>query len=237
MKMFAIICTREVKLPMITNGLVNTLSNYGVDVKLLAKQSSIFEAYERGLRLCDAKDEDIIIFCHDDLQILSSHTQFIAALSKCVEKTTGIVGPAGTTLLGEDSVWWNQDHWAAGYHRGMVKHKTLMKFPPLTHKPDQIRIEDTEYGPYGPVVVLDGLFLAARKEVWVDVGLQKPDYFEGNWDFYDIHYTSTAHKKGYTNYAIPINLVHMSNGELVGRDSWHKNRKAFIANTNLPLSC
>ena len=237
MKMFAIICTRDSKLPMITNGLVNTLSSYGVEVKLLAKQSSIFEAYERGLQVCQAKDEDIIIFCHDDLQILSNHVEFIASLSKCVEKTTGIVGPAGTTLLGKDAVWWNQQHWQAGYHRGMVKHKTTVKYPPHTHRQNELRIEDTEYGPYGPVVVLDGLFLAARKEVWVDVGLQKPDYFEGAWDFYDLHYTSTAHQMGYINYAVPINLVHMSRGELVGRDSWHKNRESFIANTELPLSC
>lgn len=219
---------------MITRGLVDTLSSYGVGVKLLVKQSSIFEAYERGLRLCDAKDEDIIIFCHDDLQILSSHIQFIAALSKCVEKTTGIVGPAGTTLLGEDSVWWNQERWAAGYHRGMVKHKTTVKFHDA---PDRPQIQETNYGPYGPVVVLDGLFLAARKEVWLDVGIQKPDYFEGSWDFYDLHYTSTAHKMGYINYTVPVDLIHMSRGELVGRDSWHKNREAFIANTELPLSC
>ena len=84
-------------------------------------------------------------------------------------------------------------------------------------------------------MALDGLFLAARKEVWEEVGLQKPSYFEGQWDFYDIHYTTKSHILGYKNYTIPLNIVHYSGGDLVGRDSWHKNRMSFIANTQLPI--
>ena len=82
---------------------------------------------------------------------------------------------------------------------------------------------------------MDGLFLAARGEVLREVGLDKPEYFEGGWDFYDIHYTITAHEKKYHNRVLPINILHNSKGELVGRDSWHKNRQAFIDRTNLPI--
>lgn len=226
MKIFSIICTRDKSLNPITQRLVHTLSSYGADVKVLANQDSIFKAYEKGLSLCNAEDEDIIILCHDDLQILASKPEFIAALSKCIEKEVGIVGPAGTTLLGEDAVWWRQDRWQAGYHRGAVKH-----YGPSS------QLNTTNYGPFGQVVALDGLFLAARKSVWEHVSLKKPDYFEGLWDFYDIHYTTTAHNLGYKNYAIPLDMIHQSSGELVGRDSWHKNREAFINNTTLPLSC
>ena len=141
-----------------------------------------------------------------------------------MEPKTGIVGAAGTAHLGEEAVWWNQKQWAAGKHRGSVNHKT----------PD---IHETYYGPHGRVVALDGLFLAARKEVWDKVGLEKPTYFKGNWDFYDIHYTTRAHLLGYKNYTIPVELIHESSGELAGRDSWHMNREAFIAHTELPLIC
>jgi GT2 family glycosyltransferase len=239
MKMFAIICTREVKLGAVTNGLVSTLSSFGVVVKVIVKQSSIFEAYKRGLAICKAAPTDIIIFCHDDLQILSTKPQFIAALGKCVlDKEIGIIGPAGTTLLGSDAIWWNQERWQAGYHRGQVKHTSTVKHPRsgMTPAHDDIQITTTSYGPQGQVVVLDGLFLAARAEVWEDIGLSKPEYFKGEWDFYDLHYTSKAHLKGYKNYTIPIDMIHQSSGELVGRDSWHKNRQAFIANTNLPIT-
>ena len=88
MKIFAISCTRDKNLPAITRGLVSTLSSYGVDIKLLANQNSIFEAYQKGLDMCSAKDKDIIIYCHDDIQILSSHQSFLAARNKPSKATT-----------------------------------------------------------------------------------------------------------------------------------------------------
>ena len=226
MKIFAVICTRDKNLKEVTSNLISTLSSYKVDVKLLVNQSSIFNAYQKGVNKCDADPEDIIILCHDDIKILSTYPQFIAALGKCALKETGIVGPAGTTNLEEDAVWWNHDRWHAGYHRGFVKH----------YSNEQEAIHDTHYGPHGQVVALDGLFLAARKEVWEKIELSKPKYFEGDWDFYDIHYTIKAHQLEYKNYTVPIDMIHYSGGELVGRDSWHKNRQAFIANTQLPIS-
>jgi GT2 family glycosyltransferase len=225
MKIFSIICTRDKDLSPITSKLVHTLSSYGVSVKLLVNQKSIFEAYKKGLTSCDAKEEDIIIYCHDDLEIKTPYTEFILALAKCTMKETGIVGPAGTTFLGRDAVWWNQENWQSGYHRGLVSHINK----------ENGEIYGTHYGPHGQVVALDGLFLAARKEVWEAVGVEKPQYFKGEWDFYDIHYTTKSHSLGYKNYTVPIDLIHHSGGELVGRDSWHKNRESFIKNTRLPL--
>ena len=232
--MFAIICTRDSAIPPITHGLVDTLCSFGVEVKILANQSSIFEAYERGLEMCNADKNDIIIYCHDDLQILSDKSSFMSALAACVIKDTGIVGPAGTTLLGKDAIWWKQDRWAAGYHRGIVKHISENQ-PIQGMSNDQRMVTPTSYGPHGQVVALDGLFLAARKEIWDTIGLKKPKYFKGLWDFYDIHYTTTSHLAGFKNYAVNLDLIHHSNGELVGRDSWHQNREAFIAHTKLPL--
>ena len=229
MKLFAIICTRDKKtLTPVTARLIHTLSSYGVDVKILPSQKSIFEAYKKGIDSCDAQDTDIIIYCHDDIHILNSKTHFLKVLSKCADSSTGVIGPAGTTLLGEDAIWWAHDKWTEGYHRGHVNHQ------PKSEKFNQ-EVEKTHYGPYGQVVALDGLFLAARKEVWDNIGLDKPSYFEGNWDFYDIHYTTKSHLLGYKNYAVDIHLIHHSFGELVGRDSWHKNREAFIKNTTLPM--
>jgi len=234
MKIFSIICTRDSKLNAITKALLDRLSSFGIIVKILANQSSIFTAYQKGLDLCDAAPHDIVIFCHDDLQILSEKIPFIRALAPCVKADTGIVGPAGTTFLGKDAIWWKQDRWAAGLHRGIVKHISKGQ-PTQVHNNDSLMITPTSYGPHGQVVALDGLFLAARKEVWDKIGLDKPTYFEGLWDFYDIHYTTSAHLAGYKNYTVEVDIIHHSNGELVGRDSWHKNREAFIAHTKLPL--
>ena len=229
MKIFSIICTRDKNLSPTTKALVGILSSYGVEIKVLANQNSIFEAYEKGLELCNADPKDIIICCHDDIELKTDKAQFIAALSKCIEADAGFIGPAGTTNLGIDAVWWNHQRWEGGYHRGLVTH----------FNPDNKKTHGTHYGPHGQVVALDGLFLAARKEIWEKVGLQKPTYFEGDWDFYDIHYTTMAHQLGYKNYTVPIDMIHYSRGELVGRDSWHKNREAFIkVNTErFPIIC
>ena len=231
MQIFSVICTRDRKLPPITKALVDTLSSFGIVVKILAHQSSIFEAYRKGLEACNANDNDIIIFCHDDIQILNDKISFVRALAPCIHADAGIVGPAGTTLLGEDAIWWKQERWAAGYHRGVVKHISKGQ-----EGHDHLMITPTTYGSHGRVVALDGLFLAAKKEVWTKIGLAKPTYFKGLWDFYDIHYTISAHLHGLKNYTVPVDIIHHSNGELVGRDSWHDNREAFIANTKLPIS-
>jgi len=114
--------------------------------------------------------------------------------------------------------------WQQQKHKGFVYHGE-----------DILKADSTYFGPPGRVVCLDGLFLAAKGKTLRDIGLQKPSYFEGDWDFYDIHYTVAAHLKRYHNKVVPITLLHNSYGELAGRDSWHKNRLAFISNTDLPI--
>jgi hypothetical protein len=165
--------------------------------------------------------------CHDDIEILTDPEVFKNIIvNTCLKVDTGFIGVAGTTHLTENAVWWNQDIWRQGKHRGHVYHGS-----------DILTADSTYYGRPNMerVVCMDGLFLAASGRVLRDVGLDKPEYFEGDWDFYDIHYTVTAHKKKYKNHVVPISLLHNSKGELAGRDSWHKNREAFIKNTQLPI--
>ena len=134
---------------------------------------------------------------------------------------------AGATRLGVDAVWWNKDHWQGGYLRGSVR-----------HGPTRQDSYKTTFGPkgnlFGEVYVMDGLFLVARASTLREIELKKPSYFEGEWDFYDIYYTSKASRRGYKNYVINIDVLHNSMGELSGRDSWHKNREAFIKRNDLP---
>ena len=75
---------------------------------------------------------------------------------------------------------------------------------------------------------MDGVFLAATIKTLRSIQLTKPAAFQGAWDFYDIFYTFQTHLKNKKNYTVPIQIRHESIGELAGRDSWHKNREAFI---------
>lgn len=218
MKIFAFICTRSKDLSPTTQRLVSYLSRCNIQTKLLVNQKSIFSGYAKALKDLEADPEDIVIMCHDDIDILLSRDNFTSILiNSLADSTTGFIGPAGTTTLTHTSVWWDQEQWQLGKHRGMVFHGKGLTLNP----------EITFYGQCGPVAVLDGVFLAATVKTLKEVGLEKPDYLEGGWDFYDIHYTLVAHRKGLVNKAVPLLLTHNSPGS-IDRESWNTNRICFF---------
>ena len=226
MNIYALICTRSREdISPVTDKLLTFLSRCGIKIFLITNAKSLFRAYEGAFEKTNSNSDDIIIMCHDDIEIRENPEIFVEKLKTTLDRDMlAFTGPAGTTFLGPDAVWWEQNRWQQGFHKGKVTHINSHGKEYLTH-----------YGPPDDVVALDGLFLAAKAKTIKEIGLHKPDYFEGEWDFYDIHYTSTAFLKGYTNTILDMDIVHHSRGELVGRDSWHKNRAAFIENNKFPI--
>lgn len=227
MRIHAIVCTRSREdISETTDTLLTFLSRCTANILLVSGAKSLFSAYQKAYKAANPAPDDIVIFCHDDIIIRERPEVFVKTLETALaDETTGFVGAAGTMHLGKDSVWWDLDQWKLGMHRGRVLHL----------HPETGQEYETFYGDPGEVAVLDGLFLAAKPKVIEDIGLQKPDYFTGEWDFYDLHYTSQAFLKGYTNKVIPLKILHNSRGELVGRDGWEANRAGFIANNDLPI--
>ena len=223
---YAFICTRE-KAPTITrNNLTHYLSRAGVRTKLLVGQDSIFSGYKKAFELTQPKADDTIILCHDDIEILSDIHIFHNELERHLsQQKAGFAGIAGTTLLGKDAIWWDHQRWKQGLHKGHVFHGR-----------DLHSYDNTYYGKPGQVVVMDGLFLAAKAKTLTAIGLDTPNYFEGKWDYYDILYTLKAHNLGLINKTVPIMILLNSFGELAGRESWQKNRESFIKNHKLPVS-
>ena len=222
---YAFICTRSKNFSNTTKKLSSYLSRAGISTKFLVGQKSIFSGYSNAFKKFDIQDNDVVILCHDDIEILTDPEVFKNIIVQtCLQVETGFVGVAGTTMLSRDAVWWNHALWKEGRHRGHVFHGDNI-----------LTADSTYYGKPDQVVCMDGLFLAASGRVLREVGLEKPEYFEGDWDFYDIHYTVSAHKKKLKNKVVPISILHNSHGELVGRDSWHKNREAFIERNQLPI--
>lgn len=188
---------------------------------------SIFSGYKHALEAANPNPEDIIILCHDDITHLMQPKDFLKVLlSETAKPGAGFIGPAGTTYLSEDAVWWNHQVWQQKKHSGLVFHGSL----------GTDKFQNTYYGQYREVLVLDGLFLACKYKVLNSISTTKPDFFEGEWDFYDIYFTWQANWQGLRNAAVPIIMSHESFGDLAGRDSWHKNRLAFLKvyGDNLP---
>ena len=224
MKIYAVICSRDKEFNPVTKELVSKLSSLPARVIVMTNQNSIFSGYKKAFDKINPNDNDIFILCHDDIEIFEESKDILNAIKIANAEGHGFVGLAGTKLLGEDAVWWNQERWKKDLHSGAVYHLN-----------DTSGIYHTYYGPPDKVVVLDGLFLAASAKTLREVGLEKPSYLLGAWDFYDLHYTITAYKKGLINVTVPLEVVHHSRGELVGRTGWHENRIAFIKEHNLPI--
>lgn len=226
MNIHAIICTRDRNnISKTTDKLLSFLTGCGIKVYLMSGAKSIFAAYKGAFEKINPADDDGIIFCHDDIEIRDIKEEFVKKFQDLLNlPETGFIGPAGTTYLSENAVWWDKDIWAAGKHRGKVSHIN-----------PQGREYVTFYGLPGDVVVLDGVFLAAKAKTIRQVGLDKPDYFEGEWDFYDIYFTTKAFSMGFSNRILSMDVLHNSRGELVGRESWHKNREAFIKHHEFPI--
>ena len=225
-KYFALIPTKSTELKQITKDLLSYLASIGIDVILLPNKKSIFSAYEQGLNLIKEKggtEDDVVILCHDDIEILNKPSHFIEQLNLVRHNVSlGFAGPAGTTLLTPNATWWDHQVWQQGHHSGFVFHG------------QKNNNHTTYYGEYRRVVVLDGLFLAARLATLQKINIARPPEFEGLWDFYDIYYTMQAHKLGLHNRTPPFLIRHESMGELAGRDSWQKNREAFTKMYQLP---
>jgi hypothetical protein len=224
MRKLALIPTREES----DISVVSYLKECGFEVHLLVNQKSIFSAYKEKINSLKLMKDDLVILCHDDIEILLDKELFTPLLEKTLNKPdVGFVGVAGTKHLGQSGVWWDglQNPQSRTWLSGAVYHGESLN-----------RCDLTYFGPPSQVVVLDGVFLAAKGKTLNSIQLDKPKSFSGEWDFYDIWYTYQTNNKKLKNFTLPIPLLHSSIGQVQGRDSWHQNREAFIKNASLPLN-
>ena len=111
-------------------------------------QYSLTEVYNKGI--AEHNNENaIMVFCHNDIQILSPNNWGKLLLTKFNNSGFQIIGVAGTTYLSDNGVWWTDRSTMVG----VVEHT------------DGVKIWTNEYskpikGKTIPVVLVDGLFMA-----------------------------------------------------------------------------
>ena len=161
---------------------------------LLTDARSLAEAYNRGI---DRSTGDIVVLSHDDIDLLAAD---FAARVLAHLRTYDVIGPVGATrMTGPVPVWAGHPH-----RRGWITH----------HAPDdakwQVGVLDPRSIADG-VAVLDGVFLAARREVVARVRFddQTFDGFHG----YDVDWTYRAAQAGFRLAAAgDLRVVHASGG-------------------------
>jgi len=228
---YAFICTRSNKISKTLDGLLLYLRKSGVEVRLLVDKESMFDAYDKELELIidnGANPDDIVIMCHDDVEIMSDPEMFITVIRDAMkDKKVGIAGVAGTRKLPKSGIWWegitgqNTIH---GNHSGTV-----------FHGPSIYETQTSYYGTPSNVVVVDGVFMVSTVGLLDKIDLKKPKTFSNGWHFYDLTYCLRAYENGNNNKVIPILIRHESGGEV--DMGWEMNRRKFVHLFRLPVEC
>jgi len=210
-------CSRKDKQPKSLQKLVSYCNrNEALRVNVTYNAKSIYEGHKENLNLfkrMPLEDNDIIVLCHDDLEILSKPEDLIENLNVARKPNVGFIGLAGSCYIPTEGGWWNARN--TGDARGFIFQGA-----------DHASMTPNYFGKSGQVVVLDGCFLATTYCNLKKIGLDQPDYLETGWDFYDIHLTYKAHLEGFSNYVVPIIAMHESPGMM--REGWFAAREKFM---------
>ena len=185
--------------------------------------SSIYAGHLSNLnRIEQPEEDDVVVFLHDDVEILSTPAKFREYIEIARKPGVGFVGVAGATSFTRNGGWWTSRQ--SGETRGFV-----------WQGKEDVTMKPNYFGQSGQVTVLDGCLLAATIKTIQDVGLGQPHYLTSKWDFYDIHLTFLAHSKGYSNYVVPIMIRHESDGQM--REGWYKAKDEFMREWNSSIPC
>ena len=179
---------------------------------------SLANAYNIGI---EKARFDIICFLHEDIEFLTEKWGVIL-LNKFSKHNASCIGIAGTDYLSEDGIWFSA---GVPYVKGKIIHSTNGK-----EQLDQY----SEYLKDENAVVIDGVFIAARKETAASIRFDE-NLFD-RFHFYDIDFSFRLAQKNKLIVTQDISLKHYSGGSF--DEEWEHYRKIFVEKhkENLPFS-
>jgi GT2 family glycosyltransferase len=170
--------------------------------------------YNRAIARC--AESDIMVFMHDDVMFADFYwiDHLLAALSRF-----DIVGVAGTTRRAP-----GQDRWFWAEHPAYKEDGTLLSG--YIGNGDGLPCKVSAFGPVGRAcVLLDGVFLAARKSTFAKGGLAFDERFA--FHFYDLDLCRQATARGLKLGTAAISLVHQSEGAYTS-EAWTTARQSYF---------
>ncbi|MCX5948208.1 MAG: tetratricopeptide repeat protein [Cyanobacteria bacterium] len=164
-----------------------------------ANRCALAHTYNRGLE--QAADEDLVVFCHDDVWL--SEQPLVLPLTVALE-LFDLVGVAGDRrrLHGQQAWWLNADGsgWDHPQLVGALRHG----------RPEAAQLQTYCPSP-APAALLDGVLLAGRAGVLRRAGLSfDPDL---PFHLYDLDFCRSAEQAGLRLGVWPLDLIHASGGE------------------------
>jgi len=155
------------------------LAGWDFEIVQITDAKSLAEAYNRGVRRSTG---DIVVFSHDDIEILSEH---FAARLLAHFQTQDVLGVAGTSNLVGQS--WISSGWP--FMQGGVAYRHELG--------NGVAFSFAGYGPprTDNAQAMDGLFFAAKRSVCESIPFDE-ETFDG-FHFYDVDFSYRAHAAGF----------------------------------------
>jgi GT2 family glycosyltransferase len=182
------------------------------------RQYSLTELYNKGLQ--ESKN-DIVVFLHDDIEILTRDWGKKLINHYNDEEEYGILGVAGSKQLSPNGVWWNNNE--SMY--GLVNHTDGTK--------KWLNQYSCNFGSnIKNVVLVDGVFFSCNKK---RIKKNFDEEYKG-FHFYDISFCFDNFKEDVkVGVHFDINILHKSVGQV--NDEWEANRQQFVTKElpNLPV--
>jgi GT2 family glycosyltransferase len=203
-----IICSiNQPRFQAICANITSIMAQTPFEIVRIADAGSLAEGYNRGFA---ASRGEFLVFCHDDIEILAM--DFPIRLAKHFEKFD-VVGVAGTSRL-ICGAWISA---GPPFIFGQVAHVNRQ------NNCYDISIYGVTGRAKGNIQAVDGLFIAAKREV-----LQKVFFDAATFDhfhLYDLDFSFSAHLAGYkVAVANDLLIVHASGGSYDQRWQTYKQR-------------
>jgi GT2 family glycosyltransferase len=178
---------------------------------------SLPRVFNHGIEHIESSDDDIFIFCHDDIYILDFYwmDQVVNGLRKY-----DVVGLAGNTVrLPMQPSWLFNDASLNSFNphtlSGIVAHGSTLP-------PQSLSV----YGPPDQQVeLIDGLFMAMSAKTIKDHALRFDAQFD--YDFYDLDFCRLARSKNLTLGTIAVSVMHESGGNY-NTQRWRDNYVRYL---------
>lgn len=206
-----IICSiDERKFAAVSQNFAALLSGEPYEIIGIHDAKSLCEGYNRGARQSSGS---ILIFCHDDIEIV---TPDFKEKIRSHLRQYDVVGVAGTSRLANFE--WSMS--GQPHIHGVVIH--------VAHSTNSyvVVVLGVESPLKGGIQALDGLFIAMNRQIWEEIRFDE-NTFDG-FHGYDLDFTYSAYRAGFRiAVCSDIGIIHQS----VGRhdEAWKKYRECFMA--------
>lgn len=174
---------------------------------------SLCEGYNRGLARANGEH---VIFCHDDIEVLSEHLGTVLAEGLARADVIGVAG--SPELLGPTWFWAPPP----------ARHGWIVHVVDDRPKVDVFSVADPRDV---EMKLLDGVFLACRRDTARRLGFDERAF--DAFHFYDLDFTLRAHRAGLRVRVVhDVWLAHWSGG--VYNDDWRRGADRFVHKFALP---